>query len=234
MFPIFKDKRRALAVLIGLALLITAGVLTAGGQFDPPAGDDWISASVADLQLRLDQSTNPAEQDLLQDKLNRLNHIQQARQEAGIQSLPPQPEELCPALPQAVETPAQREEGILLLEEHDYEDLDLMADNGWQGWVTPPQGGVNGNWVRVLAGRSLATSGGKLLVFTENVGFQGFDLPAPLRIESASGSRLVLRDADGAAYFFDVAARQFLAAPDEIVAPLSPLPTFTPEPSLCP
>ncbi len=227
MFPIFKNKRRALAVLIGLALLITAGVLTAGGQFDPPAGDDWISASVADLQHRLDQSTNPAEQDLLQDKLNRLNHIQQTRQEAGVQSLPPQPEELCPALSQAVETPAQREEGVLLLEEHDYEDLDLMADNGWQGWV-------NGNWVRVLAGRSPATAGGKLLVFTENVGFQGFDLPAPLRIESASGSRLVLSDADGAAYYFDVAARQFLAAPDEIVPTLPPLPTFTPQPSRCP
>ncbi len=231
MFPVLKHKWRGLAALIGLALLISAGILTAGGQFDPSTGSDWVSVSIADLQHRLNASNNPIEQALLSDKINRLNHIQQARQQAGIQALPPQAEaeDICSALAQSLETPTTRQEGILVLEEHDFEDVGLIADNGWQGWV-------DDNWVRVLAGRSISNNGGLLLIFTENAAFQSVHLTAaaPLRIEDANGSRLTLRDRDGAAYFFDVAARQFLNSPDEVAPSLPPLPTFTPQPNFCP
>ncbi|MEW6649608.1 MAG: hypothetical protein AB1453_05395 [Chloroflexota bacterium] len=230
MFPVLKSKRRGLAALLGLALLIGAGVYTAGGQFDPPAGSDWVSASIADLQRRLDQSANPAEQALLREKLNRLEPIQQTRQQAAdVQALPPQIEDVCANLSQQVETPAPREEGLIVLAERDYEDLDLLAENGWQGWV-------NGSWVRVFAGQSFFGGSGRLLIFTENAPLHSIDLPAaaPLRIESASGSRLTLSDAQGVQYFFDAAARQFLSAPDEIVPSLPPLPTFTPQPGFCP
>lgn len=224
-----------LSLIVGLILLVGGGILSAGGQFDPQQGEgggNWLTVLLEQIDQRSQNAANPTEQALLDDKRNRLQQVQQARQEAGLLAAPTLTLGVCPP-PEPTISTAALPQGIFELEDRgDYEDLDFMALNGWRGVV-------NGNEVTVMAGWQFSNPAqGKLVLFTLRAPMQEVLAPAQnggLRISAAAGYRLTLTDEQGGVYYFDVAARRWLSSPDEIVPTLPPIPTFTPQPGLpCP
>ncbi|GAP09423.1 hypothetical protein BECAL_00567 [Bellilinea caldifistulae] len=223
-----------LAALLGALLLVGGSILSARGQFNPQQGDSgggWLTTLLEQISERSQSAVNPAEQALLEEKLNRLQQIQEARQSAGLLAAPTLTLGVCPP-PESTPATVEQPEGIFELEDQgDYEDLDFMAVNGWSG-------SVNGNFVTVMAGRRFSEpAGGMLVLFTVNAPIQKEPAPVPsslLRIMAADSYRLTLADEQGRVFYFDVAARRWLTAPDEVVPTLPPIPTFTPQAVPCP
>ncbi len=221
------------SVALGVIFLIGGGILSARGQFNPPpgeSGEGWMAALIDQLSQREQQAVNPTEQALLQDKLNRLQQVEAARQSAGLLAQPTLTLGVCPP-PEPTLSIEDLPQGLLDLEESDYRELDLMAVNGWRGQV-------NGNWITALAGWQVSNPAqGILALFTFNAPLQVEAAPAQggaLRIASAEGYRLTLLDDQGRVYFYDLAARRWLNSADEIVPTLPPVPTFTPAWAPCP
>lgn len=224
-----------LAALFGALLLVGGGILSARGQFNPQPSEsagDWIASLLEQINERSRNASNPAEQALLEDKRSRLQQVQEARQEAGLLTVPTLTLGVCPP-PEPTVSIMALPQGIFEMDgEGDYEDLDFMALNGWRG-------AVNGNWVTVMAGRQFSDpSRGKLALFTVNAPLQMEAAPVPrgsLRITAADGYRLTLTDEQGGVIYYDVAARRWLTSPDEAAPTLPPIPTFTPVAGLpCP
>ena len=221
-----------LAALTGALLLVGGGILSVSGQSNPPQNEGgWLSALLEEVDERLRSAANPTEQALLEDKRSRLEQVQQARQESILLAAPTLTLGVCPP-PEPTPNPDDLPQGIFELDgEGDYQDIDLMAVNGWRGQV-------NGNAVTALAGwRFSNPAEGLLVVFTVNAPFQ--EEPAPrqggaLRILSADGNRLTLSDEQGSLYYYDLAARRWLSRADEVVPTLPPLPTYTPAAVPCP
>ena len=221
-----------LAALTAALLLAGGGILSAGGQFTPPQNDDsWLSALLEQIDERSRSAANPAEKALLEDKRNRLEQVQQARQESILLAAPTLTLGVCPP-PEAAVSAEELPQGIFKLDgEGDYQELDFLAVNGWRGRV-------NGNMVTALAGwRFSNPAEGLLVIFTVNAPFQEQPAPQPggaLRILTAEGYRLTLSNEQGSLYYYDLAARRWLTRADEVVPTLPPLPTHTPAAVPCP
>jgi hypothetical protein len=223
-----------LAALLGALLLVGGGFLSARGQFNPQQGDSsggWLTTLLEQIGERSQSAVNPAEQALLEEKLNRLQQIQEARQSPALLAAPTLTLGVCPP-PESNPATAGQPEGIFELEDQgDYEDLDFMAINGWRGWV-------NGNWVTVMAGWRISDPNqGMLVLFAVHAPYQeeaSARQGGALRITAADGYRLTLTDEQGSPLYFDVAARRWLSSPDEILPTLPPIPTFTPQAVPCP
>lgn len=217
------------AVLVALAAL-TASLLV--GRSEDGGGPAWVEQNIDEYRATLAVSTNPTEQAFLQDKLRRMEQIQANRLQA-LQNAPTKPVDPCALRPTPEPTEARvRLAGINAANQAPINPEEFTPTSQWQGrWA--------GQWVTVYAGfRADDPPQGVIWVLVDSTADFG-SYPSPLRggalrITSADGLVLTLQDESSTEVYFDVASRSYLNSPDEALATLVPLPTFTPEAGVCP
>lgn len=216
-------------VLIALAAL--AATLLAGSSADG-GGPAWVEQNIDEYRATLSVSTDPTEQAFLQDKLNRMENIQQNRLQA-LENAAPKPEDPCALRPTPEPTRSvPRVPGISSVEGAPINPEEFIPVNQWQGeWA--------GQWVRVFAGRqTYDPQQGEIWVLVDHTAdFGSYPAPTPggaLTITAADGLVLTLRDESGAVLYFDVASRSYLSSPGEQRPTAVPQPTFTPDVGFCP
>ncbi|HWR67239.1 MAG TPA: hypothetical protein VN364_14060 [Bellilinea sp.] len=219
----------ALAAVILLAVMVKL-LSTPPAAASPPAGPAWVENNAQALEATLAVSTNPTEEAFIQSKLDQLRRIQ-ATSAGSLQNVPEKPAEACDLRPTELPTP-ERTPGVETFTPELYEDLQGKMNSRWQGEV-------NGQWTAVLSGVQLTDPPqAALWVFVENTSdtaiFPAVTASGMLQIVAANGVRLTLQDAAGTKFYFDVAAREYLSSPDEVLPTLVPLPTNTPAPEICP
>jgi hypothetical protein len=227
------SKRSNLIVLAGalIALAALTTFLLIGYSADG-GGPAWVEQNIDEYRATLAVSTDPTQQAFLQDKLSRMESIQQNRLQA-LRNAPPKPEDPCALRP----TPAPTQfvahvAGVSAVDKAPINPEEFTPSNQWQGeWA--------GLWVRVYAGvRADDLEQGVIWVVVDNTGdFGSYASPTRggmLSITAENGLILTLQDKAGAIIYFDVASRQYLTALNEVVPTLVPLPTFTPDMGLCP
>jgi len=215
-----------LIALAALAVTLLTGSSTDGG------GPAWVEQNIAEYRATLAVSTNPTEQAFLQDKLNRMESIQQNRLQA-LENAPTKPADPCALRPTPEPTRSvPRLPGISPVERAPINPEEFTPVNQWQGeWA--------GLWVRVYAGAQAYDSRqGEVWVLVDYASdFGSYPAPTPggaLTISAADGLVLTLQDESGARLYFDVASRSYLSRPGETLPTVVPQPTFTLDAGVCP
>jgi hypothetical protein len=226
--------KRTINLFLGgalIALTALAGTLLAGRSADG-GGPAWVEQNIHEYRATLSVSTNPTEQAFLQDKLRRMESIQQNRLQA-LENAAPKPEDPCALRPTPEPTrDVPRVPGISGVDGAPINPEEFTPVNQWQGeWV--------GLWVRVYAGsRAYDRQQGEIWVLVDRTGdFGSYPAPTPggaLTITAAEGLVLTLQDESGAVLYFDVASRSYLSTPGELRQTVLPQPTFTPDVGVCP
>ena len=216
-------------LLIAAAAVFIAVQMASGAEHTP--GQAWVVENISEYRQTLAVSNDLAHQQLMQSKLAQMEAIEANRIEA-LKNAPAKPEDICAAAPaREAETAVERVEGIQDIQNAPFSPEEFTAINQWQG-------PLSGGWVRVYAGGhpDQADLGILWVVVDNSPDFGRYTTPGAgaLRIVSAENGRLVLEGSGRDRLYFDLGARRFLSSPDEVVATLAPMPTFTPAPVLCP
>ncbi len=228
------SKRTISIALGGLLIALSALTITLWvGSSEDGGGPAWVEQNIAVYEATLAVSTNPTEQAFLQDKLSRLQSIEQRRLQ-GLQNAQPKPEDPCALRPTPEPTRAlMRTAGISPVSgQVPINPEEFTPASQWQGeWA--------GLWVRVYAGaRAYDPRQGEIWVLVDYAAdFGSYPAPTPggaLTITAADGLVLTLQDESGASLYFDVASRSYLSAPGESRPTVVPQPTFTPDAGVCP
>jgi hypothetical protein len=102
------------------------------------------------------------------------------------------------------------------------------VENAWVGFV-------NGNRVTIFAGAPNADPAQGTLQVSMVLPYRGFmeafltaDKHGALQVISEQSNRLTLEATDGNLFYFDVPAMRFVSSATEVVATMTPLPTYTP------
>lgn len=227
------SKRTISIALSGLLVALSALTITLWvGSSEDGGGPAWVQQNINEYRATLSVSTDPTEQAFLQDKLNRMESIQQNRLQA-LENAAPKPEDPCAQRPTPEPTRSvPRLAGIYSVVDAPINPEEFTPVSQWQGeWA--------GLWVRVYAGsRTYDPQQGEIWVLVDHTAdFGSYPAPTPggaLTITAADGLVLTLRDESGATLYFDVASRSYLSTPDESRPTAVPQPTFTPDAGVCP
>lgn len=227
------SKRSTIIVLGGLLLALGALIaILLVVKSEDGGGPSWVEKNIHEYRATLSVSTNPTEQAFLQDKLARMERIEQNRLQA-MRNAPTKPADPCALRPTPEPTKfIDRTAGISPVSEVSINPEEFTPSNQWQGeWA--------GLWVRAYAGRQAQDpQQGEIWVLVDYTSDFG-SYPAPTRggrliIIAANGLVFTLQDESGALHYFDVASRNYLSSPEEILPTLIPQPTFTPDTGICP
>lgn len=213
----------ALLVLMLLALLLQSATARLS------TGQD---ALLATLQAQRAAAVDPTAQALLDAKIAALQA--DAAQRSSLNNAPTKPADPCSGrptdLPAALEA-EPRQGGFIFEGSGPFHAEDVLVSNLWADWI-------NGWWTQVYAGASGADPAqGLVIVRVEGQGETRYPAPpgsGALTITAAAGCRLTLQTAAGETLYFDAAAGQYAASAGQVLPTLSPRPTFTPTPPICP
>ncbi len=192
----------------------------------------YTAQKAAEFERTKAAVSDPTQQAFLQEKINQLQAVDKARA-LNRAAAPTKAADLCAAQNRiSAASEGKRLVGVL-------NDLfppphlsAYQITNAWQDQV-------NGVWVQVYAGSQIENpEQGLVVVSYENAPGGGVVLaPAQsglLRITASDRSRLTLQNDSGIEYYFDVPSGTFVDSLRAEVPVVVPLPTYTPQPGLCP
>jgi len=199
---------------------------TSANSVSPTAEPGWRQQEITELQTTLASATNPSVRELIQNKLAVLQYRESVVAESK-NSPAEKPADPCAVQP-AAETAAEpaRKTGISVEGPLPFRSEDFHIQNQWLDQV-------NGLWTHVYAGSFGNNDAQGVIVLWFESGYGAVTVAAPqtdgaLTITAVENARLTLQSVNGAIYYFDVPAQQFVGSLEEevpaVAMPLSSQP----------